>query len=267
MLSHEKGKLLESGGETMIPKPPYVKRFSSAKVRFLKGTLENFFQREFPKLLGPILREKLAAELIRLVDATLPAKDYLKPGQLVWNAVDISTRADADNPKFVPMILTIIDEEDIEKLSNGVKMKDVRKHAIARIINEAYAQGGLLSMRDISLFSWRHDGVISQYRQQYEKEHEVTLPHTGSLQDMGTCVSHKNVIIKKIIIDKKDPYTVAKETNHSMRAVDRYLKDYKRVEYCFKENKNIEFTMAATGLSKSVVKQYWSILETFHKNS
>lgn len=251
----------------MMPKPPYVKKYSSAKVRFLKGTLDNFLQRELPKLLGPILRDKLVDELIKLLDATLPSKDYLKPGQMVWNAVDISTRADADNPKFVPMILTIIDEDDIEKLSNGVKMKDVRKHAIARIINEAYAQGGLLSMRDISLFSWRHDGVISQYRQQYEKEHELTLPHTGSLQDMGTCVSHKNIIIKKIIFDKKDPYTVAKETNHSMWAVDHYLKDYRRVEYCFRENKNIEFTIAATGLSKLLVKQYWNILETFQKYS
>jgi hypothetical protein len=251
----------------MMPKPPYMKKFSSAKARFLKGALENFFQRELPKLLGPILREKLVDELIKILEATLPAKEYLKPGQLVWNAVAISTRADADNPKFVPVILTIINENDIEKLSNGVKMKDVRNNAIARIINEAYTQGGLLSMRDISLFTWRYDSVISQYRQQYEKEHEVTLPHTGSLQDMGTCVSHKKMIIKKIIIDKKDPYTVAKETNHSMLAVDRYLKDYRRVEYCYKNGKDIQFTMVATDLSKFLVKQYWNILENIQNNS
>lgn len=250
----------------MIPKPQYVKRYSSAKVRFLKGALEKFFQRELPKLLGPILREKLVDELIKILDATLPAKDYLKPGQMVWNAVDISTRADADNPKFVPVILTIINEDDIEKLANGVKLKVVRNNAIARIINETFAQGGLISMRDISLFTWRYDSVISTYRQQYEKEHEVTLPHTGSLQDMGTCISHKKIIIKKIIIDKKDPYNVAKETNHSMLAVDRYLKDYRRVEHCFKDGKDIEFTASATGLSKFVIKQYWNILEILQKN-
>ncbi len=250
----------------MIPKPQYVKRYSSAKVRFLKGALEKFFQREFPKLLGPILREKLVEELIKILDATLPAKDYLKPGQMVWNAVDISTRADADNPKFVPVILTIINEDDIEKLANGVKMKVVRNNAIARIINETFAQGGLISMRDISLFTWRYDSVISIYRQQYEKEHEVTLPHTGSLHDMGTCISHKKIIIKKIILDKKDPYTVAKETNHSMLAVDRYLKDYRRVEHCFKNGRDIEFSVTATGLSKFVVKQYWNLLEILQKN-
>jgi hypothetical protein len=239
-----------------------MKKYSSAKLRFLQGTLEKFFQRELPKLMGPLLQQKLVEELILLLDQTLPAKDYLKPGQMVWNAVAISTRADADNPKFVPVILTIINEEDIEKLSNGVKMKQVRKDAIARITKEAYAQGGLLSTRDISLFSWRSDCVITRYRQEYEKEHNLTLPHTGSLQDMGSCISHKNIIIKKIIIDKKDPYTVAKETMHSMYAVDRYLKDYRRVEYCYKNGNNIQFTINVTGMSKSLVRQYWSILES-----
>ena len=103
--------------------------------------------------------------------------------------------------------------------------------------------------------------VADVFEQEYEKEHDVTLPHTGSLQDMGTCVSHKKTIITKIIIKKKDPYTVAKETNHSMYAVDRYLKDYRRVEYCYKDDKDIQFTVAATGLSKYLVKQYWDILE------
>jgi len=50
----------------------------------------------------------------------LPLKDHLKPGQIVWNAVDIRTRADSKNPKFVPVILTLISEKDIEKLTKGV---------------------------------------------------------------------------------------------------------------------------------------------------
>jgi hypothetical protein len=247
--------------------PDYVKRFNSAKVRFLKGSLESFFQRELPKLLGPILRKKLVEELIRILDMTLPSKEYLKPGQIVWNVVDISTRADSKNPRFVPVILTIVNQDDSEKLANGVPMSEIRKNAIARIMNEAYAQGGLLSMRDIGLVTWRYGSDISKHRKRYEKEHDATLPHTGSLQDMGSCISHKKVIIKKVIIDKKDPYSVAKETNHSMLAVDRYLKDFRRVQYCFNEGKDIHFAAAATGLNNFVVKEYWQILVTLEKNA
>jgi len=77
-------------------------------------------------------------------------------------------------------------------------MSQIMEQAIARIIQEAYAQGGLLSMRDIGLLSWRYSGAISPYRKKYETEHDVTLPHTGSLQDMGSCISHKSMIIRKL---------------------------------------------------------------------
>ena len=62
----------------MIKTPECVKRFNSAKARFLKGTLENFFQQELPKLVGPILREKLVDEIISLLEQMLPLKDHYK---------------------------------------------------------------------------------------------------------------------------------------------------------------------------------------------
>ena len=245
----------------MIKTPECVKRFNSAKARFLKGTLENFFQQELPKLVGPILREKLVDEIISLLEQMLPLKDHLKPGQIVWNAVDIRTRADSSHPRFVPVILTIIDEKDVEKLANGTPMSKIRNNAIARIQNEAYEQGSLLSMRDIGLISWRYDSAISNYRKQYEKQHNIILPNTGSLQDVGSCISHKAAIIRKIIVEKKDPLTVARETNHTMQAVDRYLKDFYRVQYCYNDNKNEDFTAKATGLNKFVIKEYFEILK------
>jgi len=251
----------------MIKTPEYVKRFNSAKVRFLKGTLNSFFKQEFPKLIGPILRNKLIDELIKLVENTLPLKDHLKPGQIVWNVVSVSTRADSPNPRFVPVTLTIIDEEDIEKLTKGVPMSQIMEQAIGRIVQEAYAQGGLLSMRDIGLITWRHGSTISNYRKKYEKEHDVTLPHTGSLQDMGSCISHKSMIIKKIEVDKKDPYTVAKETNHSMLAVDRYIKDFNRVRMCHQDGKDVNFISLATGLNKYVVDEYIKILNHCQNNA
>jgi hypothetical protein len=249
----------------MIKSPDSVKRFHSAKVRFLKGILDNFFKTEFPKLIGPILRDKLIDELIKILDKMLPLKEHLTPGQVIWNVVDIRTRADAKRPQFVPVILTLINEQDIEKLTNGTPMSQIRDQAIARLHHEAYSQGGLLSMRDIGLLTWRYGGDISQYRLNYEQEHDVILPNTGTLQDMGSCISHKAIIIKKIIVDKKDPLTVAKETNHSIYAVERYLKDFYRVRYCYDDHKDIEFTSLATGLNKFVVEQYFDILNELEK--
>ncbi len=245
----------------MIKSPDHVKRFHAAKARFLQGALNNFFKREFPKLLGPILRNKLVEELIKLLQDLLPLKEHVKPGQIVWNAVSIKTRADSPNVRLIPVTLTMIDEQDIKQLTSGVQMSKIMKQAIARITIEAYNQGALLSMRDIGLLTWRYGSAISQCRKLYEKEQSVTLPHTGSLQDMGSCVSHKSIIIKKVAVDKKDPLTVAQETNHSIWAVDRYIKDFNRVRLCHQDGKDREFISLATGLNKIVVNEYLKIIE------
>jgi hypothetical protein len=245
----------------MIKAPDCIKRFDSAKARFLEGALNNFFKREFPKLLGPILRTKLVEELIKLLQELLPLKAHVKPGQIVWNAVYAKTRADSPNVRFVPVTLTMIDEQDIQQLADGVPMPVIMKQSIARITKEAYSQGALLSMRDIGLLTWRQGTSISAYRKSYEKEQNVSLPHTGSMQDMGSCVSHKSIIIKKITIDKKDPLVVATETNHSIGAVDRYIKDFNRVRICYQDGKDEEFISLATGLNKFVVKEYVKLIE------
>jgi hypothetical protein len=245
----------------MIKAPDCLKRFHSAKARFLEGALNTFFKREFPKLLGPILRRKLVEELMKLLKDLLPLKEHIKPGQIVWNAVSTKTRADSPNVRFVPVTLTMINEQDIQQLADGVPMTKIAKQSIARITKEAYAQGALLSMRDIGLLTWRHGNAISKYRKQYEKEQNVTLPHTGSLQDMGSCVTHKSTIIKKITIDKKDPLVVAQETNHSIGAVDRYIKDFNRVRLCYQDGKDQEFISLATGLKKFVVNEYVKLIE------
>ena len=50
----------------MIKAPDSVKRYNAARHRFLRPVLINFFAREFPKLFGPLMRERIAEELIDL---------------------------------------------------------------------------------------------------------------------------------------------------------------------------------------------------------
>ncbi len=245
----------------MITKPDSVKHYNSAKQRFLKPVIMNFFRNEFPKLFGPVIRAKLADELIILFEKNCPETVKLKSGQLLWNALDKNTRGDSPYRKFVPVVLSIVTPDDIEQLTKGVKPSVIAKNTVARIINEAYQQGGILSTRDIALLTLRGTSAISHIRLSYEKEHQTILPHTGALHDMGSTVTHKAAIIYKVVIQKKDPSIAALETNHSQRAVDRYLKDYNRVKTVYEQNHDIAFIHLATGIAKHVIKQYIDILK------
>lgn len=245
----------------MIPASYSRKHYSSARDRFFRPALINFFEREFPSLFGPVVREKLADELIGLFEKLNPQAQRLKPGQVLWNALDKHTRGDSDNRRYVPVVLSLVTEEDVEALVNNQPRQLVSQNAVARIVREAYEQGGILSMRDVALILLREPRDASRLRMAYEKRTDSLLPHTGRLHDMGTCISHKNVIIHKVVIEKKDPADVARECNHTQRAVDRYLHDYHRVKTLYQEHKDVDYIHLVTGLSRHLIKQYFAIIE------
>lgn len=244
----------------MIRPPDGVKRYRSAKERFLKPIIVNFFYRECPKVFGPVLRDKLADELLSIFEQNVPQSSRLKPGQILWNALDKNTRGDSPNRKHVPVILTLISEEDVELLVQGVRMSKITERAIVRMIREAYQQGGILSSRDLGLITLRQPTATSSKRRLFEHRNKCSLPHTGALHDMGSTVSHKAIIVRKVILEKKDPAAVARESNHSQRAVDRYLKDYHRVKTLHILNYDVDFIHLATEIAKHVIVQYLNII-------
>lgn len=245
----------------MIQPPQAQKHFGSARKRFLQSSIESFLDKEFPRTFGPVIRQKMAERIVDLVGQQLPAKDHLRPGQCVWNAVSVTTRPDSQNCRLVPVILTLVDPSDVEQLAHGVPMSVIAQQSIARICREAFEQGALLSMRDIGLLVWRKNGDVSAMRKKWEIDQKTTLPHVGTVQDFGTCISHKTAIIRKVVYEGKDPRRAADETKHSQRAVDRYLKDFHRVKTCYDYRPDIDFITRTTGLSRHLVIQYVGIIK------
>ena len=249
----------------MIAQPDTVKRYASAHKRLLHASIAQFFNRNFPRFFGPEIRDRIADELIGLVDAQMPTTEHLRPGQCVWNAVAIETRADSSNLRLIPVVLTLVDDQDITRLSAGESVYRVAQDATARLLMEAYDQGALLSMRDIGLLTWHRGTAISQWRKSWEERHQEVLPHPGSLQDFGSCLTHKMAIIEKVIYENKDPRRVAQETKHTQQSVDMYLKDFHRVRTCYQQNQDIEFICQVTGMSKHLVAQYLDIIQKYEK--
>jgi hypothetical protein len=247
----------------MLPTPTYVKQYSSALQRFLKPALHRFFLEAFPNHFGTLVVEKIADELIALFERHRPDRDLLETGQILWNALDKDTRGDSPHRRFVPVVLTLVSHEDVQRIVKGEKVSSIVPSIVARIIREAYDQGGILSSRDIALLTLRNDSWVSKLRIAYENENHVILPHTGVLHDMGSCITHKKQIIHKVVVEKKDPAAVAQETNHTQKAVDHYLQDYHRVKTVFQLNPDLDYIHCVTNISKNVVKQYIDIFRQF----
>ena len=249
----------------MLRKSDTYHRYHSAHDRFIKPIIEDFFYKEFPKMFGPNMRSNIADELLTIFNSNNRDIQTIRPGQILWNAIHKDTRADSWNRKLVPVVLTIVADEDISSLEKKKAISENRQRVIARITQEAYEQGALLSMRDIGLLLATDVGIISADRKRYEQKNSCSLPHSGTLHDMGSCITHKYQIVYKYVVEKKDPCLIAKETNHSLRAVDHYLKDYNRVRLLYQDNKPPEYIKAATALSVRVINQYIDIINQYVK--
>jgi hypothetical protein len=249
----------------MIPKASSVKHYSSAHDRFLKPAIVNFFEREFCGMFGPVVRENIADALIALFNSLCPESSRLKPGQIIWNALDKRTRADSEKRRYKPVILSLITDDEVSMFEKGISVSTIRKNVMARMIIEAFQQGAVLSTRDLSLLLVSSAPYLSQLRIEYEKEHKIVLPHTGVIHDMGTTLTHKRIIVYKHVVEKKDPSIVARETNHSQPAVDKYIKDFNRVKTLVNDDKDLNFIHHTTNISRQVIKQYLQIINDYVK--
>lgn len=249
----------------MIPQTSSVKHYRSAHDRFLKPAIVNFFEREFCGMFGPVVRENIADALIDLFNSLCPESSRLKPGQIVWNALDKRTRADSQNRRYKPVILSLVTDDEVSMFEKGSSVSSIRKNVIVRMIREAYQQGAVLSTRDLSLLLVSSSAYLSQLRIEYEKEHKTILPHTGVIHDMGTTLTHKRLIVYKHIVEKKDPSVVARETNHSQLAVDKYIKDFYRVKTLVNDKKDLDFIHHTTNISRHVINQYLQIINNYVK--
>lgn len=244
----------------MIAKTYAQKHYASAHDRFLEPLLTAFFQRELPRF-GPLLSQRLAQEVIRIFDAVCLPLSRIQPGQLLWNVVHKDTRADSKNRRFVPAILTLVSPQDVAAWEKGARNTDVLQQCLARLFREAYAQEGLLSVRDASMLLHRNPATISAARQVYEKQHQCSLPHPGNLQDMGSTITHKTLAVSKVVFEGKDPAIVANEINHSQKAVDHYVTNYHRVKTLYELNPDPDFIHQATRIAKHVVRQYIAMIK------
>jgi hypothetical protein len=201
----------------------------------LRQTLIRFIQREFPRLGGPWVIELFVDKLLELVDTYRFARERLKPGQTVWQAVAVDERPGCRKPmtetRQVPVVITIADQEEVEDLRGRAKRREILQRGLVRAANDAYTQGGVLAVTDLALLFNHSTSWISKLIRDYEAETGKVVPRRGNIHDMGRTVTHKWIICRKAHLEGKLTPAIARETYHSPEAVDSYILGLARVHF------------------------------------
>ncbi|MFA6104786.1 MAG: DUF1670 domain-containing protein [Victivallaceae bacterium] len=120
----------------------------------LEGILGYFLEQNCLQLGGRLMIEPVVKEVIRLFDEFCPPIDRLKMGQVVWYAVDVNEKSgygkSIDKCKLNAVVLDLINLGDIDDLLAGLNKRERQKKVAARLFEQAYEQGSVLTSSDVA---------------------------------------------------------------------------------------------------------------------
>lgn len=184
----------------------------------------------------------------------------LLPGKIkfvVISAEDSPAEALKDAAK-VQVTLTL----DAGKGDLDIKKKGgviaLRQYRLQRICNEAFMQGGLLTVEDLAnrIFCCGERTIVRDI--QTLKKQGIILPLRSSIKDMGRTLSHRALIINKWVLGFE--YTeIARLTNHSIDSVNNYVRKFKQVVALCGENYDVSTIAFLTKLSRPLTLEYIQI--------
>jgi len=246
---------------------PAWKTFDASGRKSFHSALCHLLQTEFPGVFGPAITKLFADKIDELYARFHPPSSHFRVGQVLWAAVSKDDLPGRDkrieNTRLVPVILDLVAGKDIDEAMVAGMRQQTRRNKIVRLCNQAYAQGGVLSLADVALLLHKSITPLSQDIVEYERATGETVPRRGTVHDMGRSVTHKAIICYKRLVEQKPTSQVAEETFHSADEVEYYVQCFRRVQLCRDSGMVKEDIARATGHSLPLVQEYLDLIEQF----
>jgi DNA-binding NarL/FixJ family response regulator len=206
-----------------------------------------------------------------------PLKDRAEMGDIVWQTTkDDGQRQSygkkAESYGVQTVLLPLVRKEDVDrrishkrgkKNENYVIETDRDREQLVRLIKSAKAQGGLLSGAEVSVLMNRSLTTIGRLLKEHFRRTGEILPMKGYVLDQGSNPTHKAIIIS-LYEQGLSPLAIARKTDHTQRAVDRYLKTYEQVLQLVKKGHNAYSICQITGRTMQTVVQYLRLVKEFY---
>ncbi len=186
----------------------------------------------------------------------------LKPGQVIMQVVSIEAHPAmqlSESPMVnVTLTLDAGEEDLLVRKEHGVI--GLRRQQLQRICEEAFQQGGLLTVEDLAnrIFNCG-ERTITRDLAALRKEN-IEVPLRSTIKDMGRTLSHKVLIVKEWL-KGKEYSLISRSTNHSVKSVKNYVDKFKRVVSLAKQNYEFHSIAFIVKLSEKLVKEYYDLYQ------
>ena len=229
----------------------------------LENALSHRIAKEFPRIGGPRICKLCAEMVMEVVNNHIRPSDSVHHGQIVWTAMDVNDRPGwcqkVADTNLVTVVLDASTAEDVQARMNHEDADRWRLRKAIRLCRQAYEQGGLLTIYDLSEILNYSDSMIARLIKKHEFKSKKLVPRRGTIHDAGNAISHKWIICHKRYVEGKSADQIARETYHSLDAVDRYLGQFDRVRHCLQQGMDTNEIAHILNCGVSLVEVYRAI--------
>lgn len=236
--------------------------------RSLKQQLVYKFLNEYGYEHGPVVASAIVTDILATIDAVYT--DHLPPRHVIWPAVSVHNGSYTKSPdihELVPVRLQMVTDEEVTLLDDPQLRKERRSRRrfnqvrYARWCQQAYEQGGVLTLLDLSLLSGYSEKHISTLVREYEQETDGVVPIRGTVHDLGSSVTHKAEVVRRYLRGES-PADIAHLLRHTQLAVDRYIQDYEVTRQLVQRFPLSEIP-SLSRLSHSLIRQHVDLIRTY----
>lgn len=249
--------------------------YASIEKRTFQAALVYLLETEYRIVGSHRILKVLAEDVEQLVADFYPASERVQSGHLIWTCTgDEGQKAQPGKPteeyKTVTVVLPLITSEELAdhtqragQVSGAQRSRERLKRQIRRLVLAAAEQGGLLTLAELSVILGVGYDLVRACVREVEEQTGQPLPLKGYKMDQGSRPTHKGEIIR-LSEQGIEPPDIARLTHHSVKSVERYLKDYERVRMLLKQNLRSRDISAIIGRGESVVQEYIAQARLYH---
>lgn len=227
--------------------------------------LDHQFQQEVERGLNcsPFESKLLVQSVHETYFSVLSQPKNIIPGQMRLQAISEDEPAGRPLSQCLFKTITITWEHpDDLKIRKEQGIKGLREHKILRITHEALSQGTLLTVEDLAyrIFNVGYRTILRDIKN-LSKSH-IVVPLRSTQKDIGRSITHKEQIAKFWLLGYE--YSeIARRTNHSLDAIQRYINLFKRAIALREEGYTLISCAFLLKSSKKLIQSYWDIFKKY----
>jgi Protein of unknown function (DUF1670) len=205
---------------------------------------------------SPFEAQIMVEKVHELYGPLLDSSTTVQPGQIQTVVVDASVPPGVPLTRAAQKLVTVslFDKTEDVNTQSREGIPALRQRRLCRVCEEAFQQGGLFTLEDLSLLFncglRTLVGDLATLRQQ-----KIIPPLRSTVKDIGRAITHRRLIVS-LWLQGREYSDIAARTHHTVQSVANYVEKFKRCVTLLANGFDVATTAFLVRLSSPLTEEF-----------